>query len=58
MIVAPTTVSPISDYDVSPDDQRFRMLKLIERAGTAPGKINAVLNWSEELIQNVLPGLK
>jgi len=36
MIVAPTAVGPISDCDVSPDDRRLRMLKLIERTGAAP----------------------
>ena len=34
-------------YDVSPDGQRFLMLKPVEEA--APRQINVVLNWTEEL---------
>ncbi len=33
-------------YDVSPDGQRFLMLK---EAGTEEAQINVVLNWFEEL---------
>jgi len=36
-------------YDVSPDGQRFLMLKRPEQAGGAPMQINVVLNWFEEL---------
>jgi hypothetical protein len=36
-------------YDVSPDGQRFSMLKPVEQEHQAPTQINVVLNWSEEL---------
>jgi len=38
------------DYDVSPDGQRFLMLRATEQA-QAPAQINVVLNWDEELKQ-------
>jgi hypothetical protein len=44
------------DYDVSPDGQRFLMLKPSEQA--APTQINVVLNWFEELKQKVPTGKK
>jgi Tol biopolymer transport system component/predicted Ser/Thr protein kinase len=44
------------DYDVSPDGQRFLMLKATEQ--TAPTQINVVLNWFEELKQKVPTGTK
>ena len=46
------TTSPRSlpDYDVSPDGQRFLMLKAAEQV---PGQISVVLNWFEELKQKV-----
>ena len=37
------------NYDVSPDDQRFLMLKAVERGQAPVTQINVVLNWSEEL---------
>ena len=42
-------------YDVSPDGQRFLMLKPVDPAGrdSAPTQINVVLNWFEELKQKV-----
>jgi eukaryotic-like serine/threonine-protein kinase len=40
------------DYDVSPDGQRFLMLKANEQA-QAPAQINVVLNWFEELKRRV-----
>ena len=40
-------------YDVSPDGQRFLMLKPVESAETASTQINVVLNWFEELKQKV-----
>jgi serine/threonine-protein kinase len=43
------------DYDVSPDGQRFLMLKANEQA-QAPAQINVVLNWFEELKQKVPTG--
>ena len=39
------------NYDVSPDGQRFLMLKPSEQAQAAPTQINVVLNWFEELKQ-------
>jgi eukaryotic-like serine/threonine-protein kinase len=45
------------DYDVSPDGQRFLMLKASEQT-QAPAQINVVLNWLEELKQKVPAGKK
>ena len=42
------------NYDVSPDGQRFLMLKPIEQGA----QINVVLNWFEELKQKVPTGTK
>jgi hypothetical protein len=36
------------NYDVSPDGQRFLMIKVAEQPQIAP-RINVVLNWNEEL---------
>lgn len=47
----PTISTP--NYDVSPDGQRFLMLKSTEQAQPAPTQINVVLNWFEELKQKV-----
>jgi dipeptidyl aminopeptidase/acylaminoacyl peptidase len=44
-------------YDVSPDGQRFLMIKAGEQA-QAPSQINVVLNWFEELKQKVPTGRK
>ena len=44
-------------YDVSPDGQRFLMIKQSEEAA-APTQINVVLNWFEELKQKVPTGKK
>jgi Tol biopolymer transport system component len=46
------------NYDVSPDGQRFLMLKPAEQAQAAPTQINVVLNWFEELKQKVPTGKK
>jgi Tol biopolymer transport system component/predicted Ser/Thr protein kinase len=46
------------NYDVSPDAQRFLMLKPSESAETTPTQINVVLNWFEELKQKVPTGKK
>jgi Tol biopolymer transport system component/predicted Ser/Thr protein kinase len=46
------------NYDVSPDGQRFLMLKLNESAQAAPTQINVVLNWFEELKRKVPVGKK
>jgi len=43
-------------YDVSPDGQRFLMLKPIEQAQAPPTRINVVLNWFEELKRRVPQG--
>ncbi len=51
----PTPIIP-ANYDVSPDGQRFLMLKPTEQA--APTQINVVLNWFEELKQKVPTGKK
>jgi Tol biopolymer transport system component len=45
-------------YDVSPDGQRFLMLKPVEQEQAAPTQINVVLNWFEELKQKVPTGKK
>ena len=52
---APTPRS-FPDYDVSPDGQRFLMLKATDQA--PPNQINVVLNWFEELKQKVPTGKK
>jgi eukaryotic-like serine/threonine-protein kinase len=48
-------LSPVTspNYSVSPDGQRFLMLKSVETAEGAPTQINVVLNWFEELKQRV-----
>jgi Tol biopolymer transport system component len=46
------------NYDVSPDGQRFLMLKPSESAQAAPTQINVVLNWFEELKQKAPAGKK
>jgi Tol biopolymer transport system component len=50
------TPATTPNYDVSPDGQRFLMLKPSESAGTAPTQINVVLNWFEELKRRVPTG--
>jgi len=47
-----TTAGTIPNYDVSPDGQRFMMLKPNEQAQAAT-QINVVLNWFEELKRRV-----
>ena len=51
----PTTAS-FPYYDVSPDGQRFLMLKPVESQTSAPTQINVVLNWFEELKKKVPTG--
>jgi len=46
------------NYDVSPDGQRFLMLKPVEQSQAGPTQINVVLNWFEELKQKVPTGKK
>jgi Tol biopolymer transport system component len=44
------------NYDVSPDGQRFLMLKPVDTGESAPTQINVVLNWFEELKRRVPTG--
>jgi serine/threonine-protein kinase len=44
-----------ANYDVSPDGQRFLMLKAGAAAETEPTQINVVLNWFEDLKRRVVP---
>jgi serine/threonine-protein kinase len=48
----PTPIT-FANYDVSPDGQRFLMLKASDQAAAAPTQINVVLNWFEELKRRV-----
>jgi eukaryotic-like serine/threonine-protein kinase len=52
---APAT---LPNYDVSPDGQRFLMVKPTESVEAAPTQINVVLNWFEELKRKVPTGTK
>jgi Tol biopolymer transport system component len=52
------TVFTVANYDVSPDGQRFLMLKRSEAGEAAPTQINVVLNWFEELKRRVPAGKK
>jgi serine/threonine-protein kinase len=52
------TPGTLSNYDVSPDGQRFLMIKPGEQAQGRPTQINVVLNWFEELKQKVPTGKK
>jgi serine/threonine protein kinase/Tol biopolymer transport system component len=47
---------PTANYDVSPDGQRFLMVKPSGQDQAAPTQINVVLNWFEELKQKVPAG--
>jgi hypothetical protein len=38
-----------ADYDVSPDGQRFLMLKPAETAGSSVSELHVVLNFFDEL---------
>ncbi len=53
-VLSPVT---LANYDVSPDGQRFLMLKGSEQA-QALTQINVVLNWFEELKRRVPSGVK
>jgi Tol biopolymer transport system component/predicted Ser/Thr protein kinase len=53
-----TAPFPTTNYDVSPDGQRFLMVKPSEQEQAAPTQINVVLNWFEELKQKVPAGKK
>jgi Tol biopolymer transport system component/tRNA A-37 threonylcarbamoyl transferase component Bud32 len=50
--------SPDPNYDVSPDGQRFLMLKSTEQEQAGSTQIDVVLNWFEELKQRVPTGTK
>ena len=50
------TIANSPYYDVSPDGQRFLMLKPVESQTSAPAQINVVLNWFEELKRRVPSG--
>jgi hypothetical protein len=52
------TAATFPYYDVSPDGQRFLMLKPVESQASAPTQMNVVLNWFEELKQKVPTGKK
>jgi hypothetical protein len=52
---APTPAT-FPNYDVSPDGQRFLMLKPSEQGQAVPTQINVVLNWFEELKQKAPAG--
>ncbi|HKI26542.1 MAG TPA: protein kinase [Candidatus Sulfotelmatobacter sp.] len=54
--VPPPGTTP--NYDVSPDGQRFLMIKPNEAGEAAPAQINVVLNWFEELKRLVPVGKK
>jgi Tol biopolymer transport system component len=51
------SLATMHNYDVSPDGQRFLMVKDSEQA-TLTTQINVVLNWFEELKQKVPTGKK
>jgi Tol biopolymer transport system component len=51
------TLATITNYDVTPDGQRFLMIKASEEK-TSATQINVVLNWFEELKQKVPTGKK
>jgi serine/threonine-protein kinase len=55
-VYVPTPRS-LPDYDVSPDGQRFLMVKATEQA-QASTQINVVLNWFEELKRRVPSGTR
>jgi Tol biopolymer transport system component len=52
------TPTSLTNYDVSPDGQRFLMLKPTVEAEAPPTQIHVVLNWFEELKQKVPTGKK
>jgi eukaryotic-like serine/threonine-protein kinase len=52
------TPATLPNYNVSPDGQRFLMLKPSESAEAGPTQINIVQNWFEELKQKVPTGKK
>ena len=49
-------LTPYANYDVTPDGQRFVMIKESEEQEEALTQIHVVLNWFEELKQRVPTG--
>ena len=49
---------PVPNYDVSPDGQRFLMLKPDEQTSSSVTQIVVVQNWFEELKRRVPTGNK
>ena len=45
-----------AEYDITPNGQRFLMIRQIEQDSAEPQQINVVLNWFEELKQRVPTG--
>jgi hypothetical protein len=52
------TPATTPNYDVSPDGQRFLMLRSGGTVEAAPTQINVVLNWFDELKRRVPPDRK
>jgi len=50
--------SPIRSYDLSPDGQRFLMVKLEQRKPTPVTELILIQNWFEELKRLVPAGKK
>ena len=50
-----TTSGAVVNYDISPDGQRFLMIKAADEE-EEPGQIHVVLNWFEELKRLVPTG--
>jgi eukaryotic-like serine/threonine-protein kinase len=50
------TGASFPEFDVSPDGERFLMLKSVTQEQAAPTQINVVLNWTEELKRLVPTG--
>ncbi len=44
-----TSPGTVGNYDVSPDGQRFLMIKEAGQEEGQSGQINVILNWIEEL---------
>ena len=43
-------------YDMSPDGQRFLMIKPVEQEQAAPAQISVVLNWIEDMKRRMRAG--
>jgi serine/threonine-protein kinase len=44
-----TSGVPVANYDISPDGQRFLMIKAADEEEGQAAQINVILNWDEEL---------